>query len=250
MTSTRRRPGGGAHVDDVVVHHQVAAFDEFDAHLPGEKGVFEVGGVVDAGGEEDDGRIAAQRAIRGASAAQRGEQSLRIVVDGPDAVVLKQGGEDALQDFAVGQHVGDAAGDAQIVFEDGEAAVGQADQVGAADVDVDVARDAKAAHLAPEVTAAIDQFARHDAIVEDLAFVIDIFQEEVEGGDALGQAVLDLRPFARGNDAREQIVGEDALGAFLVAVDGEGDAFMEEGKISGLLTFAQLFRRQAEQGLM
>ena len=49
--------GGGAHVDDVVVDEKVAAFDQFDAHLLGEKCVFEIGGVGDAGSEEDGCRI-------------------------------------------------------------------------------------------------------------------------------------------------------------------------------------------------
>jgi hypothetical protein len=38
--------------------------------------------------------------------------------------------------------------------------------------------------------------------------------------------------------------------AFLVAVDGEGDAFVEEREVGGLLAFAQLFRGQAQQRLM
>ena len=57
--------------------------------------------------------------------AQSCEQGLRIMIDGPDAVILKHGGENALQNFAIGQHVGNAAGHAQIVFQDGEAAIGQ-----------------------------------------------------------------------------------------------------------------------------
>ena len=46
---------GGSHVHDVVVHHQVAAFNKFYAHLAREVGVLEVSGVEDAGGEQDDG---------------------------------------------------------------------------------------------------------------------------------------------------------------------------------------------------
>ena len=56
-----------------------------------------------------------------------------------------------------------------------------------------------------------------------------------------------LCPFVRGNDARQQIVGEDALGAFFVAVDGEGDAFMQKGEVGGLLAAAQLFGSELEQ---
>ena len=59
--------------------------------------------------------------------------------------------------------------------------------------------------------------------------------------------LFDLRPFIGGNDARDQVVGEDALGAFFAAVNGEGDAFLEEGEVGGLLAFAQFFGSQAEQ---
>ena len=51
--------GGGAHVDDVVVNEQVAAFDEFDAHLLREKCVLEIGGVEDSGREQHDGGLLA-----------------------------------------------------------------------------------------------------------------------------------------------------------------------------------------------
>ena len=48
MTSTPSQAGGRAHVDETLVDDQVAALDQFDAHLPGEEAVLEVGGVVDA----------------------------------------------------------------------------------------------------------------------------------------------------------------------------------------------------------
>ena len=59
--------GGGAHVDDVVVHEQIAAFDQFDAHLLRQKSVLEIGGVVNAGGEQRRSRFVAA-AVAGASA--------------------------------------------------------------------------------------------------------------------------------------------------------------------------------------
>ena len=45
-----------SHVDDVVVADEVAALDELDPHLAREERVLEVGGVVDARGQQDDGR--------------------------------------------------------------------------------------------------------------------------------------------------------------------------------------------------
>jgi hypothetical protein len=48
---------GRAHEDARVAHHQVAAFDNFDAHLPRQIGVLEIGAVVGAGRQQDDGGI-------------------------------------------------------------------------------------------------------------------------------------------------------------------------------------------------
>ena len=43
-----------------------------------------------------------------------------------------------------------------------------------------------------------------------------------------------------GDEAGQQVVGEDALGAFVAAVDGEGDALGEEGEVGGLLAALEL----------
>ena len=58
-----------------------------------------------------------------------------------------------------------------------------------------------------------------------------------------------LRHSVVGNDARQQIVGEYTLGAFVVAVDREGDALVQEREVGGLLALAQFLRREFEQGL-
>ena len=70
MTSTRREAGGGAHVDDVVVDQQVAAFDELDAHLLRKKGVLEVGGVGNAGSEQNRCGVVAIGTIIGREACE------------------------------------------------------------------------------------------------------------------------------------------------------------------------------------
>jgi hypothetical protein len=137
-------------------------------------------------------------------------------------------GKTLFQDFPVGQHVGDAAGNAEIVFEHGEAAIGKADQVGAADADVNSARDVETAHLAAEVAASIDEFFGDDSVGQDFSVVVDVFEKQIQGGDALGETALDLAPFGVGNDAGQKIVGENALGAFRIAVNGEGNSLMEK----------------------
>jgi hypothetical protein len=47
---------GGAHEHGLVLHEQVLALDQLDAHLLGEEGVLEVGAVVVPGREQDDDR--------------------------------------------------------------------------------------------------------------------------------------------------------------------------------------------------
>ena len=39
------------------MNDQIAPLDQFDAHLAGQESVFEIGRVVDAGGEQHDGRV-------------------------------------------------------------------------------------------------------------------------------------------------------------------------------------------------
>ena len=79
--------------------------------------------------------------------------------------------------------------------------------------------------------------------------MIEVLEEQIERGDALRQAALDARPFLVGEDARQQVVGENSLGAFLASVDGEGDALMQKGQIGDLLAAAQLRGRKLANGV-
>ena len=236
------QPVGRAHVDDVVVRHQVAALDQIDAHLPREIGVLEVGGVEDSRRQQHDIRL--RPALR-RQRAQRGQQQLRIMLDGPHAVALKELRKGPLHHAAVGEHVAHAGGHAQIVFEHHKLAVVQPQQIRAHHRDVDVARHLQAAHLAPVVLAAVDQFARHHAVVQDLGVEVDIAQEKIERRDALRQAALDAVPLLGRNQPRQQVVGKDALGALVAPVDGEGDALGEERELGRLLAPLQLVLRAA-----
>jgi hypothetical protein len=98
------------------------------------------------------------------------------------------------------------------------------------------------------VLATVDQLARDDAVVEDFGVGVDVAQEEIERGDALGEAALDAVPLLRRDEARQQVVGKDALGALVAAVDGEGDALGEKREVGGLLAALQFLGGQAGQG--
>ena len=49
------QPFGRAHVDNLALDDQIASLDQLDAELVGQKRVFVIGGVVDAGGQQRDG---------------------------------------------------------------------------------------------------------------------------------------------------------------------------------------------------
>ena len=164
--------------------------------------------------------------------------------DGPHAVVLELAGEDLLHHLAVGQHVGDAAGHAQVVLQHQKPAIVHPHQVGSIHGDIDAARHIHPAHLATVVPAAVDHVHRHHAILNDLAVVVDVAQEEVERNEALAQPLLDDRPLAACNDAGNQVVGENAFCALGAAVNGERDALVEKRHIGGALAAVQLVNWQ------
>ena len=245
MTSMRFRPAGGARIDDVVVDQEIAPFHQLDAHLAGQKGVLEIGRIEDARRQHGDGDVFLKRRQR----TQRRQQLPRIMFDRAHAHRAKQVGKSAAHHIAIGEHVGDARRHAQIVLQHDEGAVFAAHQIGAADIDIGAVRHLQSAHLAPVMLGAVDHRARNDAILQHASVAIDVAQEMIERQDALFQARFDMRPLAGGDDARQQIGRNDALGRLLVAIDGEGDALMQEGELAGLLAANQVLRAAASPAL-
>ena len=238
------QPRRRSHVDDVVVRQQVASLDQLDAHLTRQVGMLEIGRIEDARAEHDDGRFGAPL---GRERAQRAEQRLAVLFDRQHAATAEQQGKELLHDDAVGQHVGSAARHAQIVFQDDELAVGQAHDVRAHDGHVDVAGHVQAPHLPPELFAAIDDLPRNNPIGENVPLVVNVAEKHVERGDPLRQSPFDEAPFRMRDDARQKIVGEDALGAFLVAVNAEGDPLIQKRHVGEVLPPANLVGGQGSE---
>src|SRR5205085_6145515 len=115
-----------------------------------------------------------------------------------------------------------------------------ADQVGAGDVAPDSERRIEAVTLLAEGDGRVDHVRRDGPVLEDLLLVIDIVDEAVERVDALLEAALDVVPLGGADDARDQVEGEDALGALIVAVDVEGDAELQEEPFGGVLVAEKL----------
>src|SRR5207302_1346736 len=132
--------GGRAHIDDVVVNQKIAAFHELNAHLLSQERVLEVRRVENSRRQQNDSGLLASRVACRDERSQCRQQGLRVMINWADAVDLEQSRKNALQDFSIGQHVGNTAGNSQVVFEYGKAAVGQSHQVGAANADVNAAR--------------------------------------------------------------------------------------------------------------
>src|ERR1700722_1117969 len=148
------------------------------------------------------------------------------MIDGTDVGVAEQFREDPFHDLARGEHVRNAARDAKVVFQDHELAVGKTDQVGTHHRDIDISGGNDATHLTAEMFAAINHFARHDAVSQTTAFVVDIAQKHVESSDALRQAPLDDVPLGAGNNAGQKVVREDAFGTLVASINSKGDALM------------------------
>ena len=216
------RPLRRAHIDDLVLDEEIAAFDQFDAELVGEERMFVIGGVEHARRQQHDGRFLRRRQRR--DRLERGEQLVRIIFDRRNAVAREQFRKQPHHDFAVLQHIGNAGGRARIVLEHVEGVGVDADDVDAGDVDIDVVRHALAVHLRAERRIAEHQIFRNDSGAQDFARAIDILDEQIERVDALGQALLQELPFGSRHDARDDVERDQALGGVGLAVNGEGDA--------------------------
>ena len=248
-----------APVDDVDLleaqrrlHHQravdddeVLALHQLDAHLVGKERVLEVGAVVDAGGEHDDGGLAVEAGRR--DAFQRQAQVVRIVLHRAHAVAGEQLGEHVHHRLPVLQHVGDARGRARVVLEHEELVLGGAHEVDADDVRIDAARRLHAHHLRHEGRVLDDQVLGHAAGPDDLLAMIDVVHEGVERAHALLDAGGEAAPLGGAQDARDDVEGDEALGGGIVAVDGEGDAGAAEqrlGVVALALEVVDLLRLQ------
>ena len=87
--------------------------------------MLEVRRIVSARREQNDGGGAAFRGKR----TKRGEERLAVLLNGPHTAFAKQRRENLLHHLAAGQHVGDAAGHAQIVLQNHKPAIRQTNQV-------------------------------------------------------------------------------------------------------------------------
>ena len=80
------QPVGGAHINDIVVRYQVAALYKINPHLPRKISMLKVSRVKDTRRQQNDIRL---WTAFGRQRAQRRQQQLRIMLDGPHAITRK-----------------------------------------------------------------------------------------------------------------------------------------------------------------
>ena len=214
---------------------QVMAFDQFDTHLVGQKAVFVIGGIIDAGGEHGHHRRAGGG--RGGAGGKAAVQQFGIIADRFDPVAGKEFGEHLQHRLAVFQHVADAGGGPGVILEHIEFIIAGAHQIDADDMGVDPAGGCHADHLRQEGRVAGDHFDRQASGADDFLPVIDIVQERIDRADPLFDPFGEARPFAPRNDPRDDVEGDQPFGRLGAPVDVEGDAGQAK-HLFGLALFA------------
>src|SRR5207248_2622330 len=193
-----------------------------------------ISGVVNAGRKEHDGGV---RFPRGRDVTQNIEELLAIIFHWPDTVLREEIWKNPAHHLPILDDIGNAGWAARIVLQHEKITVAIADQIGAANVDVDILRDIEMHELRAEVRSLPNVIFWNHAIAQNGLIVIDVVQEKIERGNSLLQTALDLFPFLSGNNSRDEIEGENPLSALSVAVNREGDALAQESE-RGQVTFA------------
>ena len=200
------------------------------------KGVLEVSAVEVAGGEHDHRRIDdAGRCHR----AQGAQQNLRVVIHRRHRVLREQLREQLHHRFPVLQHVGNPGRHPCVILENVEVVGGNADDIDAGDVHVDLPRQVEAEHLRTEAGIVQHQCRRDAAGLEDMLLVVDVIEEGVDGAHALADACPHRLPLLGIEDARDDVEGNQPLDPLLAAVDGEGDPQPAEDQVGLLMLFQQ-----------
>ena len=188
-----------------------------------------ISAVERSGRQHDDHGIALARGWR--DFLQALEQFGGIIVHRRDQPLAEQFGEHARHDLAIFEHVRHPRWGAAIILQHLETAGAGAHDVDADDMAVDLAGRGEVRHFGQIGAVLVDDVGGHDAGLHDLAPVIDIVQEGVERPRPLANALVQDAPFIGGEDAGQQVEGDQPLRIAPLAVDGEGDADAPENRL-------------------
>ncbi len=77
--------------------------------------------------------------------------------------------------------------------------------------------------------------------------MVEIVEQQVQGGHALDHAALDPLPFLGRQHARDRVERQDAVDRLAVGVDGEGDAEIIERLLGAVSAAGELVDRHPRQ---
>jgi hypothetical protein len=170
------------------------------------------------------------------------------VVDGADPVVGERRRQYPGHGCPVLEDVADARRVAEVVLEHPVGTLGVAHEVDAGDEAAGGVGHRDAGRLPDEAVGRRDQPVGHDAVLDHGPLAdVEVVEEAVERGDPLDQTGLDERPLVGWDDPGQEVHREGALGALVVAVDGERDALGPEAVVAQALPPGQLGRGQPGQ---
>lgn len=162
-----------------------------------------------------------------------------VVGDGPHPGGGEHLGEGAFHHRAVLQHVGDPGRAAHVVFQYVELPVPVAHEVGAGNVAPDPLRWVDARALGAVAGGRLHNVPRDHAVAQDLAVVVDVVNEQIQGSNPLLQPALQYLPVRRTDDARHQVKGKDLFRALVRPIHVERHPRPQEGLFGGALASQQ-----------
>ena len=196
--------------------------DQFNAHLVGQKRMFEIGRIVNPRRQHRHRAIGRAVARRGCG--KRAVQIDRVILHRLHLDAGEKLGEHLQHGFAVFQHIADTAWGAGVILQHVEFIFARAHQIDADDMGINTTRRRHADHLGQKGIILGDQLDRHAACTQNLLPVVDIVQKGVDRAHALLNPAGQPRPFPPRDDARHQIEGDQPLIGLGLPIDVEGDA--------------------------
>ena len=211
----------GAHKHGFILHKQIDALDEFDAHLLRQECMFKVGRIEVTRRHQHDSR--AIHSDRG-RIAQRLQQHVRVVINRPNGLRSKQFRKQAHHHLAIFKKIRHARWRTEIVFEHVIFAVCVLYQINARNVCVDSAGHVNVHHFGTKLTVSEHLIGRNFSRLQNFLIVVDIVEEGIECCNTLGQPKRDFLPLFPRDDVRHDVEGDEALRAGALAVNGKSNS--------------------------
>ena len=227
-----------AQVHLVLHHFEILGEGELGARLLGEVGVLEKRRVVAAGREHHGDALARDEVHRLA-------QQARVIAVVTDVHVAEQARIGAALDVAHEQRVARARRDAQVVLEHPPAAILALHEIFASDVREHAAGRRHAIDLGQIARRGVDVLLGNHPVGDDALIGVDVAQVGVERVHALLEAALELVVLLGRDDARDGIVGEQAVVVFAVVVDAEAHAVARKLAVDRFPTVNEVCRQLA-----